>query len=53
MAHRRVASACLVGDSDQKVHDFQVRDTPTSVLYGLTLFYVVGYAVILILEFYR
>jgi hypothetical protein len=33
--------------------EFTVRDTPRSALYGLTLFYVVGYAVILILELLR
>jgi len=33
--------------------EFTVRDAPRSALYGLTLLYVVGYAVILILEFIR
>ena len=33
-----------------KVHNFAVRDTPPAVLYGLTLIYVVGYLLILILE---
>jgi hypothetical protein len=32
------------------VSDFTVRDTPRSVLYGLTLAYVVGYVVILALQ---
>jgi hypothetical protein len=32
------------------VSDFTVRDTPRSVLYGLTLVYVVGYIVILALQ---
>lgn len=36
-----------------KVHDFTVRETPRSVLYGLTLSYVAGYAVVLILELLR
>jgi len=36
-----------------KVHDFTVRETPRSVLYGLMLSYVVGYAVVLILELLR
>lgn len=36
-----------------KVHGFQVRDIPRSVLYGLTAFYVVGYAILLVLEFLR
>jgi hypothetical protein len=36
-----------------KVHDFRVRDIPRAVLYGLTLFYVFGYALLLILEFLR
>lgn len=33
-----------------RVHDFQVRDTPRSVLYGLTLVYVAGYLLLLLLE---
>ena len=32
------------------VSDFTVRDTPRSVLYGLTLVYVVGYVAILALQ---
>jgi len=36
-----------------KAHDFKVRDTPRAVLFGLTSAYVVGYAVILILELLR
>jgi len=36
-----------------KVHDFSVRDTPRSMLFGLTSVYVVGYLVILLLEFIR
>lgn len=34
-----------------RVHDFSVRDTPRAVLYGLTSVYVVGYLVILLLQF--
>ncbi|MGD2206275.1 MAG: hypothetical protein PVH17_05805 [Anaerolineae bacterium] len=34
-----------------RVHTFSVRDTPEAVLYGLTSVYVVGYLVILLLEF--
>lgn len=33
--------------------EFTVRDTPRSALYGLTLFYVVGYVLILIFELLR
>ncbi len=48
------AALMLVGDLVKivfiKVHEFQVRDTPRTVLFGLTLFYVVGYLVLLILE---
>jgi len=33
-----------------KAHDFTVRDTPRAVLYGLTLFYMAGYALLLLLE---
>jgi hypothetical protein len=33
--------------------EFTVRDTPRAALYGLTLFYVVGYVLILILELLR
>lgn len=51
------AALMLVGDLVKlvflKVHDFQVRDTPRAVLYRLTLFYVVGYALLLILEFLK
>ena len=36
-----------------KVHQFSVRDTPRAVVYGLTLAYVVGYGVILLLEVVR
>jgi hypothetical protein len=36
-----------------KVHRFSVRDTPPVVLYGLTLFYVVGYLANLLLELLR
>ena len=35
-----------------KVHNFSVRDTSQSVLYGLTV-YVIGYAVLLIVELIR
>jgi len=51
------AALMLVSDLTKlvflQVHDFQVRDTPRAVLYGLTLFYVVGYALLLIFEFLR
>ncbi len=44
----------LIGDLIKliflKVHNFTVRDTPRSVLYGLTLIYVVGYTINLILQ---
>ena len=33
-----------------KVHNFKVRDTPHSILYGLTAFYATGYAVLIALE---
>lgn len=36
-----------------KVHDFQVRDTPRAALFGLTSVYIVGYAIVLILELLR
>lgn len=35
------------------VHDFSVRETPKVALYELTLAYVVGYLVILLLELIR
>ena len=48
------ASLMLLGDVVKlaflKVHDFQVRDTPRSVLFGLTLFYAAGYFLLLILK---
>jgi hypothetical protein len=48
------AALMLVGDLLKlvflAVSDFTVRDTPRSVLYGLTLVYVVGYIVILALQ---
>jgi hypothetical protein len=48
------AGLMLLGDLVKliflRAHDFQVRDTPRSVLYGLTLFYVVGYVLLLMLE---
>jgi hypothetical protein len=49
------AGLMLLGDLVKlvflRVHtDFSVRDTPRTVLYGLTGFYVVGYLVILLLE---
>lgn len=51
------AALMLLGDVVKlvfiRVHDFQVRDTPRSVLYGLTLFYVAGYVSLLILELLR
>ncbi len=47
----------LIGDLVKlafiKVHDFKVRDTPRSVLYGLTGFYAAGYGLLLLLEFLR
>lgn len=36
-----------------KTTNFTVRNVPSAVLYGLTSFYLVGYAVILILEYFR
>lgn len=33
-----------------KVHDFEVRDTPKAVLYGLTGFYIAGYLALALLE---
>jgi hypothetical protein len=33
-----------------RVHDFEVRDTPRAVLFGLTSVYVVGYLVLLLLQ---
>lgn len=51
------AGLMLLGDLIKlvflRVHDFSVRDTPKAALYGLTLVYVVGYAIILILELLR
>jgi hypothetical protein len=51
------AALMLVGDLVKllflKLHDFQVRDTPRGVLYGLTAFYTLGYATLLILELMR
>jgi hypothetical protein len=47
----------LIGDLVKliflKVHAFTVRDTPRSVLFGLTSIYGVGYAVVLGLELLR
>jgi hypothetical protein len=49
------AALMLAGDVVKLVflrdHDFSVRDTPRIVLYGLTSVYVVGYLVILLLQF--
>ena len=49
------AALMLAGDVVKlvflRVHDFSVRDTPRAVLYGLTSAYVVGYLVILLLQF--
>jgi hypothetical protein len=49
------AALMLAGDLVKlvflKVHGFSVRDTPNAVLYGLTSVYVVGYLVILLLQF--
>lgn len=36
-----------------RAHDLAVRDTPKAMLYGLTPVYVVGYLVILLLEWMR
>ena len=51
------AGLMLVGDLVKliflRLHDFQVRDTPRVVLYGLTAFYALGYAVILLIELIR
>lgn len=51
------AALMLLGDLVKlaflKVHDFTVRDTPRGVLYGLTLFYVFGYVIILVCEALR
>ncbi len=51
------AGLMLLGDAVKlvflRVHDFQVRDTPQTVLYGLTSIYVVGYLVVLLLEWIR
>lgn len=51
------AALMLLGDLVKLVflraHDFSVRDTPLVALYGLTGVYVVGYLVILLLEFVR
>lgn len=48
------AGLMLLGDLVKlwfiKVENFTVRDFPQRVLYGLTLVYVVGYALILLLE---
>ena len=48
------AGLMLLGDLIKLVFlrtsDFTVRDTPRSVLYGLTLFYVVGYVLLLLIE---
>ncbi len=50
------AALMLIGDLVKlrflAVTRFTVRDTPRSVLYGLTLFYVGGYVVILALQFF-
>jgi hypothetical protein len=47
----------LIGDLVKllflKVHDFQVRNTPRVVLFGLTAVYGAGYTIILILELLR
>jgi hypothetical protein len=33
-----------------KMHDFEVRVTPKTVLYGLTSLYIVGYLTLAVLE---
>jgi hypothetical protein len=49
------AALMLAGDLVKlvflKVHDFSVRGTPHAVLYGLTSVYIVGYLIILLLQF--
>ena len=51
------AALMLLGDLVKlvflKVHNFRVRDTPLATMYGLTLFYVAGYAVLLILQAFQ
>jgi hypothetical protein len=46
------AGLMLLGDLVKlvflRVHNFQVRDTPPAVMYALTGFYVVGYALLLL-----
>jgi hypothetical protein len=48
------AALMLLGDVLKlvflRVYDFSVRDTPPAVLYSLTMFYVIGYLAILVLE---
>jgi hypothetical protein len=43
----------LLGDAVKlvflRIHQFSVRDVPRPVLYGLTLFFVAGYALLLVL----
>jgi hypothetical protein len=43
----------LVGQVFLRVHGFTVRDCPRALLYGLTLFYVAGYAILLALDVAR
>lgn len=49
------AGLMLAGDAVKLVflraHDFEVKNTPHSVLFGLTSAYVVGYLVVLLLDF--
>ena len=51
------AALMLAGDLVKlvflKTSGFTVRDTPRAVLYGLTSFYVTGYALLLLLEWLR
>lgn len=51
------AGLMLLGDLVKiwfiRAHDFTVRDFSSKVLYGLTFFYLGGYALLLILEFLR
>ncbi len=48
------ASLMLLGDLVKllflRLHSYSVRDLPRSVMYGLTAFYAVGYAAILLIE---
>jgi hypothetical protein len=51
------AALMLLGDLVKllflRLHPFQVREVPKSVLYGLTAIYAIGYVAILAIEFLR